>query len=809
MNSSNIIKKFSICGFILLLAIAGNATNRVVENFNFGWKFHLGEIASGESTNLDDKSWQMVDLPHDFQIELPWLTPDFWNKETEKENTNKFNQVRARGFKAMEIGWYRKTFTPDPSYKGKRIIIDFEGIALVGDVWMNGEKVGGSDYGYCGFEIDITKHIHWDTANTLAVRASTGDFINSRWYTGGGLFRNVNLLIKDSQLSFARNAIYITTPQISSDKANVDIQVEVENQTGKDLANKVQVRILNPAGKEVASSTTQLSMDKEHLIWEYPLNEMTVSSPELWSCKTPNLYKAEVSLFDENNNMTDQLTENFGIRTIEYSPAFGFKLNGKKIILKGIANHNELGALGVAAYDRAVEKRFQLMKAYGMNHIRCSHNPYSKGFMDLADKYGILVVDEVFDKWNQEKAGGRAPWWDVWPYAVSEFIKRDRNHPSVVMWSLGNELQMYWDNEFRDWGVTPYLMQKALVKRYDTTRPTTVAMFPRRRYKSDLPPELALATEISSYNYRYYYFRGDSKTYPDKIFYQSEASVKDMGPNYFGMPLDSVIGLAYWGLIDYLGESQAWPYKGWKQGVFNIDLQPKPQAYLLKSIFSDEPLVHIGIITEENDIEWNAVNIGTDVLIDHWNLQEGRKLKLFTYTNADEVELFVNGHSLGRHKNQIDNPALRNQIRWENVIYHKGNITAIAYKNGKEVARHCIETTGKAVKLIIEPDNNPWIANGMDVKYIRIYAVDSKGRRVPEANQMLTFNVEGNARIAAVDNGDLTSNELHSGNKRSLFQGSATIILRSGKTAGNVMLKVSGTGYKSVKKEISIEANNK
>ena len=312
-------------------------------------------------------------------------------------------------------------------------------------------------------------------------------------------------------------------------------------------------------------------------------------------------------------------------------------------------------------------------------------------------------------------------------------------------------------------------------------------MFPRRRYKSDLPPELALATEISSYNYRYYYFRGDSKTYPDKIFYQSEASVKDMGPNYFGMPLDSVIGLAYWGLIDYLGESQAWPYKGWKQGVFNIDLQPKPQAYLLKSIFSDEPLVHIGIITEENDIEWNAVNIGTDVLIDHWNLQEGRKLKLFTYTNADEVELFVNGHSLGRHKNQIDNPALRNQIRWENVIYHKGNITAIAYKNGKEVARHCIETTGKAVKLIIEPDNNPWIANGMDVKYIRIYAVDSKGRRVPEANQMLTFNVEGNARIAAVDNGDLTSNELHSGNKRSLFQGSATIILRSGKTAGNVM----------------------
>ncbi len=403
-----------------------------------------------------------------------------------------------------------------------------------------------------------------------------------------------------------------------------------------------------------------------------------------------------------------------------------------------------------------------------------------------------------------------AGWWDVWPGVITELIKRDRNHPSVIMWSLGNELQV---NESwlgypatNDWGVTPYRIQDVLVKRYDTTRPTTVAMYPRRRYGADLPPELAVATEIASFNYTYKDFRSDSEKFPDMIFYQCEASVKDMGPNFYGMALDSVVGLAYWGLIDYLGESHGWPYKGWKQGVFNVDLTPKPQAYLLKSMFSDDPVVHIGIIEEETDFNWNDVNVGSTQMADHWNYPEGSILNLYTYTNADEVALFINGRLLGRKTNPVENIESRNQIRWENVPYEKGNITAVAYKNGKESARYHAETTGKPVKLLIVPDENPWVADGNDLKHIRVFAVDSKGRMVPGANQMLVFEAEGDARIVAVDNGDLASCELHTGNRRSLHKDAALVILRSGKTPGTITLKVSGEGYKTVKADLSFIA---
>lgn len=785
--------------------------SRIVENFNFGWKFQLGEVENGERLDLDDSAWRTIDLPHDFQLEQPWITPDAWGEGTGKTDETLKKRLMSRGFKAMGSGWYRKNFTPNSEWKDQRVIIDFGGIMLVGDVWLNGKKIGGTDYGYSGFEIDITDKLNWNESNMLAVRANTGKLENSRWYTGGGLFRDVNLLIKDAHLSFSRHAIYITTPEITANSAKINIKAELENRTGKTTEAKISVRILDPVGKEAAAITTQLNLSRENSEYEYPLTEMVVKQPQLWNIETPHLYTAEIKLYDSEDNVTDSLTEVFGIRTIEYAPEFGFKLNGKEVILKGIANHHELGALGAAAYDRAIEKRFQLLKSFGINHIRCSHNPYSDRFYELADKYGILIVDETFDKWAEQYSGGRAEWWSVWPKVVTELVKGHRNHPSIIMWSLGNELQVNknWIGypKTNDWGVTPYKIQDALVKRYDTTRPTTVAMYPRRRYGTDLPPELAVATEIASFNYTYKDFRKDSRTYPDMIFYQSEASVKDMGPNFYGMALDSVVGLAYWGLIDYLGESHGWSYKGWKQGVFNIDLQPKPQAYLMKSMFSDEPVVHIGIVEEETDFSWNDVNVGSTKLVDHWNFSAGSILNLLTYTNADEVELVVNGHSLGRKSNPVKNPELRNKIRWENVAYQEGNITAIAYNNGKEVARHRIETTGKAIKLVIEPDNNPWVASGTDLKHVRIYAVDNKGRRVPEANQLLTFEVEGDARIVAVDNGDLTSNEMFTGNQRSLYQGSALVILRSGKTTGNVILKMSGEGYRDIKTTITVEPN--
>jgi beta-galactosidase len=436
-----------------------------------------------------------------------------------------------------------------------------------------------------------------------------------------------------------------------------------------------------------------------------------------------------------------------------------------------------------------------------MNHIRTSHNPYSRDFIKLCDKYGILLVDELYDKWTRQHTGGKVPFEQLWQNDVPEWVKRDRNSPSVILWSLGNELQQDPNMPFNDFGVTMYKLQKTLLQRYDSTRLVTVAMHPRyRNWETDsLPHDLAMQTDIQAYNYRYMYFPGDGHRFPWMTFYQSEASMAAMGPNYFEMNLDKVIGLAYWGAIDYLGESQGWPAKGWAQGCFDISLEPKPKAYLMKSIFKpEEPLVHIAVIDKKGDMMWNGVQTGNDGMSDHWNRMAEQELSLITYTNAEEVELLLNGKSLGKKQNPKDDTKQRNQIRWDSIKYADGKLEAIAYNNGKPIARHKIETTGKAVKLVATPEDNQWKADGTDLMHIRIEAVDSKGRRVPMAQDELKFEVEGDAKIAAVSNGDINSEELNVTSHRRLWNGSALVILRAGKTPSKVTLKTTSGAYKTI-----------
>ena len=326
-------------------------------------------------------------------------------------------------------------------------------------------------------------------------------------------------------------------------------------------------------------------------------------------------------------------------------------------------------------------------------------------------------------------------------------------------------------------------------------------MHPRyRNWETDsLPHDLAMITDIQAYNYRYMYFPGDGRRFPWMKFYQSEASTSAMGPNFFEMNLDKVIGLAYWGAIDYLGESQGWPAKGWSQGVFDISLEPKPKAYFMKSFFKpEEPLVHIAVIDSKNDVMWNGVQTGNDGMSDHWCRQPGEILSLITYTNADEVELILNGKKLGRKLNPKNDPKLRNQIKWDSIQYADGKLLAIAYNGGKEVARHQIETTGKAVKLSATAEDNTWKADGTDLMHIRIQAVDSKGRHVPMAQDELHFSVEGDASIVAVTNGDINSEELNVQDHRRLYNGSAMVILRSGKSPSKITLKTSSPNFKSI-----------
>ena len=327
-------------------------------------------------------------------------------------------------------------------------------------------------------------------------------------------------------------------------------------------------------------------------------------------------------------------------------------------------------------------------------------------------------------------------------------------------------------------------------------------MHPRyRNWQTDsLPCDLAMLTDVQAYNYRYMYFPGDGRRFPWMTFYQSEASISAMGENYFAMDLDRVIGLAYWGAIDYLGESQGWPAKGWAQGVFDLSLEPKPKAYYMKSFFvPDEPLVHIAVIDRKGDQMWNGVQTGNDGMSDHWNRAAGQKLSLITYTNADEVELLLNGRSLGRQPNDKGNAKMRNQIRWNDVVYQPGKLEAVARTDGKVVARHLIETTGKATRLTAESDNPSWKADGQDLQHVRIVALDKKGRRVQTTAADVTFAVEGSAEIVGVVNGDITSEELTVGTQRRLYNGTCSVILRSTRQSGPVVLTATAAGMKPVK----------
>ena len=786
--------------FAALLIASATSTlhaQRTTESLNFGWNFHRGN-ADISNINVNDGTWQTVDVPHDFQISQDWVPPSADEKENNSDGASNFkSRLSARGFKEMGDGWYVKTITPGESLKGKRVLLDFEGIMYVGDVYLNGKRIGGTDYGYLGFDIDISKLLHYGQPNTIAVHASTSGPMNSRWYTGGGLFRDVNLITTPADIYFARHPLFVTT----RDNHLVDLQIEVANYTKRNEI-KLRTTIADQQGNIVYDKTADMHFNRKMRTNELKWETIDIAEPKLWSCETPHLYTATVTILDDNGNETDRTSTRFGIRTIEIGPDFGLKVNGKKVLLKGIANHHTLGALGAAAYPRAMEKRIQMLRDFGFNHIRTSHNPYSTSFLDLCDQYGILVLDELYDKWLDQYTGGRRPWMEQWPTDLPEWIKRDRNHPSIIAWSLGNELQTYPNLPFGDWGVTPYRMMKPVLQRYDNTRKITVATHPRgRSLETDsLPAPLVMETDIAAYNYRYMYFPGDGRRFPWMTFYQSEANTSMMGPNYYEMDLDKVMGLAYWGQIDYLGESRGWPAKGWNDGSFDISLQPKPIAYLLRSMFKpEEPVVHIGIVdTKADETEWNGIIFSNDGMSEHWNRTAGKKYNINVYTNAERIDLVVNGKTVAQQQNSTD-PKKRNKLRFNDIEYQPGYIEAVAYNNGKRVASHRIETTGKATRLKLTADTTTWKADGQDLMHVRINAVDSKGRRTWSAQQKLNFTVEGDASIVAVDNGNLNSDESFTGTARSLYNGSALVILRAGQKPSNITLTVSGEGFKTQK----------
>ena len=757
--------------------------------FNFGWRFSLGNPEGAERTDYDDSDWRTLDLPHDYQFEQPWA-----------ENENK-----GRGFKRMCEGWYRKTFNVPESLKGRRVLLDFEGVMYVSDVYVNGKKVASNEYGYTGFEADITKAVHYGGDNVVAVYSNTGAVNASRWYTGGGIYRNV-WLDATNDTRIARHGLYVTT-----EGEKVKVQVQVVGWQRHDI--KVVTRVKDSQGQVVAEAERTMPDHTIQNNTEVQMPDMADSAPKLWDIDSPELYSVEATLV-ENGVTIDSVADRFGFRTIEYGPDFGFKLNGRKVFLAGIANHHDMGAVGVAAYRSAVERQLRTLKSFGYNAIRCSHNPYSDDFYRIADEVGLLVVDELIDKWSDKDYwGGRKPFMSIWPELIKEWVKRGRNHPSVVLWSLGNELQTRSDwsgYQTDDWGITTYRIFDQMVKRYDRTRPTTVAMFPARAgaqrntpdFKTYLvPPELACATEVASFNYQWDAYHGYYDHKPDLILFQSEAVTNQQQQPFYGMDQKRGVGLCWWGAIEYWGESNGWPKKGWNYSFFSHTLQPFPQAYLIKAcVQPEEKLVHIGVVDGKGEsLEWNDIKVGQQKISRNWNQKAGSHPNVFTYTNADEVELFYNGKSLGVQKNDTTVIAKRNVILWSGIDYGQGGkLIAVARTAGKEVARDVLETTGKAVTLKVVEEEKGWTADGMQLKYLNIYAVDSKGRTVPDAADSVRVEVAGEAQFVALDNGDHYTDELFLDVKsKKMLSGYAQCILRSTRKGGKVKVKVTSPTLKS------------
>ena len=806
---------------IVLSARAENSNFRHEEIFNFGWRYlplkleyssadyteaghawakvHIPEHP--EFPEADDSSFLPVDLPHDAQINLPWFKG--------------FDPARAK--ESVDV-WYRKGFVADPSWRGKRVFLEFDGMALWGDVWLNGRPVGSCEYGSLPICVELTHSIRFDATNVVAVKTYGGKSPASRWYTGCGLNRDVMLKVKPMGVTIARHGIYVTTPIAEADRAVVNIEVALDGWTRRTNNLEIVCRILDPDGGQVGMARRMADRDIRLKRIEQRMPSVEIPTPRRWDIDAPHLYTAEVSLF-EDGIAVDGISQAFGIRRIDYSPNFGFQLNGRKVFITGIAGHTEdQGCLGSIGTRSGAERMFRRMKEWGINGVRTAHNAYSTAYLDVADRVGMLVVDELGDKWSDSMMDGntftRVPFTQCWYRIIPEWIRRDRNHPSVILWSLGNELQeVECDAGFPtgDWGVTTYKILDTYVKRWDRTRPTTVGLYPLEKgAKFDVgnpePAELGLATEICSYNYLGMRFAEYSKRHPELILFQSEMGVGNTMHDYYIMDRERTVGLALWGAIDYWGEITAWPQKGWYFGFFSHALEPKPQAGLCKASFRSEPHVSLGI-ESGHDVRFVFFDntVGRKGVVSHWNFDAGETKKVYVYTNCEEAELFLNGRSLGRRRNDLESLD-RNRIDFDGVPYEPGVLRVVGYNRGQESSTSELHTAGKAVRLktIVEKSAG-WLANGLDYNWVRFYAVDEEGVVDPTWHNRIKVSCAGSATLAGLDDGNHSTEQIFDSGEIYAHEGFAMAVLRAGRESGEVNLFVRPEGLQDFKIKLLCE----
>ena len=784
-------------------------TARTIEDFNNNWKFYLGDIPGGQKLLSNDSNWRLLNLPHDWSIEGSF---------------SKNHPAKAGGGALPGgVGWYRKSFQIPDSQKGKLVFIEFDGIYQNSEVWINEQYLGKRPYGYTSFSYELSQYLKYgDESNLIAVKVDNSKQPNSRWYSGSGIYRNVRLVTTEP-IHIMQWGTFVTTPKIKPNAAEISLQAQVQNKTRQARQIEFITLIINPAGKQVSQKKTYHSIPADSIfIIEQNLE---VENPDLWSIDNPSLYKAVIHI-NADNKLVDNYETIFGIRSFSFDVNKGFFLNGQNIKIKGVCNHHDLGCLGAAINTRAIERQLEILKKMGCNAIRTSHNPPAPELLDLCDKMGFIVLDEAFDIWAKQKTEfDYHLYFDQWHQRdLRDFILRDRNHPSVFIWSIGNEVsEQYNHNDTLGKEITKELCE--IVRSVDPTRPITAGC-------NDTNPLNPLFTsgslDLIGFNYHHQEWADFPKNFPGKKFIATETESALATRGSYDMPSDSirrwpirwdlpfnegnadyscssydncsapwgstheetwkvakkldfVSGVFIWTGFDYIGEPTpyGWPAKSSYFGIIDLAGFPKDAYYFYQSEWTEKPVLH---------------------LLPHWNWKEGQNVDVWAYTSCDEVELFLNNQSQGIRKKSVDDL----HLMWR-IPFTAGTLKAIGRIPGKQDLETEVKTAGIAAKIQLEADRKIINADGKDLSFITVKILDENGTLVPHANNLINFTIKGPGKIAGVDNGSQTSHEPFQANSRSAFNGLCLAVIQTSLTPGIIKLDAASGGLKG--SSIEIRAN--
>jgi beta-galactosidase len=764
---------------------------RAVLDWDAGWRFSQGEFAAAMSPAFDDHGWRTVRVPHDWSTEEPF-SADYGS---------------GNGYAAGGVGWYRKHFQLDPAWQGRAITVEFDGVYDYAEVWINGQYVGGRPYGYSSFQCDVTPFVTLGADdNVLAVRVDHSRFADSRWYTGSGIYRNVRLVVTD-QLRIAHWGTFVSMPSVAPDAATVRIETTVQNASDRSRAFTVQSDLFGADGQVVATATDATGSADAGAATTV-VQTVVLAHPHLWSPDTPALYTLRCRV-GEGAIVIDETLTPFGVRTLRYDPDTGFALNGTPMKLKGVCLHHDAGPLGAAVPAAVWERRLRALKEIGVNAIRTSHNPPAPEFLDLCDRMGLLVMDEAFDEftptkkkwvegWNQGQPGrfGYGEIFAEWGVRdVQDMVRRDRNHPSVILWSIGNEVD-YPNDPFshpvlgdRYQPANPRVENLvtcaeplvAAVKALDRTRPVTAALASIVMSNAvGLPEKL----DVVGYNYQEADYAADHAKYPRRVIFGSEnshsyaawAAVRDNA--YVG-------GQFLWTGIDYLGEAGRWPNRANGAGLLDLCGFKKPMAWFRQSLWSDQPMVYLCVPGEAANRRATAA--------EHWNWPVGMTVAVACYTNCAEVELTLNERSLGV---KPATAAVDGVLTWQ-IPYEAGALKAVGRNGGREVCSFTLKTAEAASRIELRPDTRQLTADGRDICHLEFQIVDANGVRVSDAGPEITFDVSGPAVLLGIGNGDLNSTESCREPTHRVFCGRGLAILQTTEDAGDITIRATAPGLKS------------